>query len=321
MWNVDATIDDEGSGPVAERILDRWAHAPGSLRFFRSSANFIYRFQEQTEPRFLRFVADGDRRRDAIAAEMAIVHSLASAGLDVPAPIPSRQGLDIETVETEWGVFYAVVFTALTGAQLEVVELDAPGFYQWGAALGRLHATMSALPAAPGRPSWTDYLEFIRAYLPDDFAPARTEYDVLLSALTALPISPETYGLIHGDFELDNLIWREGSVGMLDFDDCAYLWYAADIAFALRDILDAGVDMRDERCGAFIEGYRSRRQLSDASLESIPLFSRLSRLFQYARMSRACDLADRVEHPQWLRDLQAKLRQRMADYRASLVAL
>jgi Ser/Thr protein kinase RdoA (MazF antagonist) len=321
MWNVDSTIDDDGRSPVAERILERWANVPGSLRFFRSSANFIYRFQDQRELRFLRFVADVDRRRDAIAAEMATVRSLANAGLDVSVPIPSRQGLDIETVETEWGIFYAAAFPALTGAQHELEELDASGFHRWGAALGKLHAAMSALPAAPERPSWTDHLDFIRAHLPDDFALAQTELHALSSALAALPTSPETYGLIHGDFELDNLLWREDSVGMLDFDDCAYLWYVADVAFALRDVLDAGADMRDERCGAFIQGYRSRRSLSDASLESIPLFSRLSRLLQYARMLRACDLVCGAEYPQWLSDLQAKLRQRMADYRASLAAL
>ena len=45
LWKVDATIDALGSSPVAERILGSWPHEAGSVRFFRSSANFLYVFQ------------------------------------------------------------------------------------------------------------------------------------------------------------------------------------------------------------------------------------------------------------------------------------
>ena len=52
--------------------------------------------------------------------------------------------------------------------------------------------------------------------------------------LGALPVDRDRYGLIHFDFELDNLYWRDQTIGMLDFDDCAHYWYAADIAFWLK---------------------------------------------------------------------------------------
>jgi len=46
----------------------------------------------------------------------------------------------------------------------------------------------------------------------------------------------DNFGLIHFDFELDNLCWEDALIQMLDFDDCAYHWYAADITYALRDL-------------------------------------------------------------------------------------
>ena len=44
MWAVDRTIDADGRSPIADEILAAWGHDPGTARFFRSSANFIYTF-------------------------------------------------------------------------------------------------------------------------------------------------------------------------------------------------------------------------------------------------------------------------------------
>ena len=308
MWRVDATIVDDGSSPVAERILEVWAYDPGSLHFFRSSANFTYRFQDQGKGRFLRFVDGSDRHRDMVEAELAIVQALAAAGLDVAAPVPSKLGHAVETVETTWGTFHAVVFPALDGQRYECDELSESGFQAWGVALGRLHAATSPLADVSGRPSWSDHLAFIRGYLPQDHPGLQSEFDDLASSLAALSISRETYGLIHGDFEQDNLVWQGNRIGILDFDDCAHMWYAADVAWALRDLLESGADMDDARARAFVEGYREQRPLNEESLSTVPLFLRLSRLHTYARLARTIDIDVKPEYAQWLLDLRGKLR-------------
>ena len=323
MWNVDATIDDEGSSPIAEQILAQWAYDRGSVRFFRSSANFIYRFRQQDEERFLRFAAASERSRELIDAEMELAQALAAAGVAVAPPLSSKSGSTVETVVTPWGAFHAVVFPALAGQQYECDEMDDSGFRRWGAALGNVHVAMSALassPDAPARPTWRDHLAFIRPELPSDSPDLLTEFDDIAASLAALPASADTYGLIHGDFELDNLVWQSSAVAALDFDDCAYHWYVGDVVFALRDVLDSGAGMDDGRCRAFVEGYREQRPLSEDSLSSAPLFFRLTRLLHYARMARSVDLTTRSEHPEWLIELKAKLLQRMADYRAYIEA-
>ena len=46
MRTVDSTVDTHGGSPIAEQILTSWDHEQGSVRFFRSSANFVYRFRQ-----------------------------------------------------------------------------------------------------------------------------------------------------------------------------------------------------------------------------------------------------------------------------------
>src|SRR2546430_7254258 len=70
----------------------------------------------------------------------------------------------------------------------------------------------------------------------------QAEFDHLTSFLSALTVTETNSGLIHGDFELDNLFWQDDTIALLDFDDCSYSWYVADVAFALRDLFATGVD-------------------------------------------------------------------------------
>lgn len=48
MWNVDRTVRADGSSPVAERVLERWPHDPGSVRFFRSTTKFALDLLDRT---------------------------------------------------------------------------------------------------------------------------------------------------------------------------------------------------------------------------------------------------------------------------------
>src|SRR4051794_20773884 len=270
FWAVHGTLSAaEEPGPLARQIAARWDHDPGTLRLFRSSANSVYCFDTEGQGRFLRFAAGSERPRRLIEAEVELLQWLLARGLDVAAPVPSAAGHLVETVEADAGSFHAAVFEALAGRQLQIADLDRDHFRAWGAALGRLHATTSECPAAvlERRPSWRDDLAQVRSCIPPRETAIWRECDDLVRAMEGLPSGPEYCGLIHGDFELDNLRWADngseagqsvgvdpgrgasgasgasGTPAMLDFDDSATHWYAADIAFALRDVFDAGVSL------------------------------------------------------------------------------
>src|SRR5437773_11828415 len=105
LYQIDRLIEESGTNPVAEQILKHWAYEPSSLRFFRSSANFVYVFHNQGQRYFLRFAASSERTRATIEAEMNILHWVAQRGLTVTLPLLSRNGNFVETVITDLGSF------------------------------------------------------------------------------------------------------------------------------------------------------------------------------------------------------------------------
>lgn len=102
--------------------------------------------------------------------------------------------------------------------------------------------------------------------------------DAARDDLTAIGICSEGYGLIHADFNLDNIILHDGRVTAIDFDDCGYGWHLFDLATI--SILFLQTDLSDTVQNAVVEGYRRERILSDESLRQMPLFY-LLRAFTY----------------------------------------
>lgn len=322
MVTVDSAVDAQGRFRIAERILEQWEHDPESVQFYRSSANFVYVFRKDGERCFLRFAESAERSEAEISAEMALLDWLARQGMTVTTPIASRSGRSVETVETDLGTFHAVVFAELHGAQMDIEELSAAQFEQWGATLGKLHGAMRRYqdPTAPARSAWRDRLTLALLAAPHGEPPVQAECEYLTAWLDALPVTATNYGLIHGDFELDNLFWRNGAVAVLDFDDCSYCWYVADVAFALRDLFEGGVDLNSPSLRAFIRGYTQHAALDEGLIAQLPTWMRLANLFAYAKLMRAMDLVADQDYPEWAASLQVKLETWVHNYKASLLS-
>lgn len=320
MLAVDRAVDRHGKSLVAEQILKQWEHDPGSVTFYRASANFIYLFRKGGKPFFLRFAAGSERTREAIEAEIDILKWVAARGIMVTLPVASNNDNFVETVVTDLGIFHGVVFGKLDGRQLEIEDLDYGQFWMWGVALGSLHSALNEYRGRgeTARSTWRDHLELIRTYLPQEQSSVWAEFEQVASSLQALPVSPDSYGLIHSDFELDNLYWQDGTIGIGDFDECSYAWYGMDIAFALRDLFRYHVDLNSRSFLAFVRGYRTEHGLHDELMSQLPLFLRMAKLLIYAGIVRSIDLPPRTEDPAWLQSLRVKLENWVDNYRASL---
>ena len=318
MKKVIETVDQEWKSPLAEKILERWGYDEGSVYYFRSSANFIFVFKKDGKRYFLRFNDSYERELNMIKSEIKILLYLGTKSLQVAEPVKSINDEYIEVIETESGIFYAVVFEALQGKQFEIDELEIEQFSNWGAALGQLHSALTDMPEEyyVGRKSWKDHLKFVEEALPKHEAPVKYELDKIKNWINTLPITKENFGLIHYDFELDNLRLEDDVVGMLDFDDCANYWFVADIAFALRDI--EGMDLKEVYFKKFIEGYSTQIDVNQLLLKDLPWFRRFHNIVLFAKLLRALDVPETVDDPDWLRTLRDKLVKRVNNYRDSL---
>ena len=259
------------------------------------------------------------RTREMIQAELDYLDHLAKAGVRVARSLPSLAGQFVESVDTTHGTFHAVVFEGLVGKQFELEELTPEMFTAWGKALGELHRAAQSYTAV-GRSTWRDLIEAA-----EEQPEVRQAAKQLHRELAQLPINnyqvKDNYGLTHFDFELDNLIWDGQRFGILDFDDCVWHWYAADIAFALGDLFDddaAKVDLSNPSFCAFIEGYRTAKPIADDELARIPLFLRLDNSLVFCKLRRAADAGDQDDDPNWLKELRQKLDRKMQRCLATL---
>ncbi len=304
---------DEGDvhSPVADLIASRWGENNAIVEHWRSSANFVFSVRTETGSRYyLRFNHSSERDIDTLASEIDYLHYLLGEGIRVAVPVKSSSGRFIETVSTELGDFHAIMFEAFPGKYRKLEEMDGEGMRGWGQALGSLHQAAQGF-GSTRRPTWKDHMALARRFLPVTDKAALSELGFIEAQLGAFGEEPGGFGLIHFDFELDNLLWQGDIPGIIDFDDCAYYWYEADVAFALRDLYDdraSKVDLIDDRLGAFIAGYRTQRTLTQAALERLPLFVRLHNLIMCAKLYRS--LGDGPERPEpgWTTELRGKLK-------------
>lgn len=226
----------------------------------------------------------------------------------------------VEVVETQIGIFYAVVFTGLEGKHYEVDDLNSNQFFKWGSSLGQLHDVFKNMPEnyTLNRPNWKDHLAFVHKTIPNHDKAVLKEWELINNWATQLNRTKDNFGMIHYDFELDNLSFKDDEIGILDFDDCSHYWFAADIAFALRDVFDTGVDLLNPSYQQFVEGYTSVTTINVELLQEIPLFIRMHRLVMFAKLLRSVDIEESEEIPDWLAGLRHKLVNHLSNYRLSL---
>jgi len=318
MQAVVATLNERWESPLADEILARWEHDEGSAKYLRASANFVFFFKQANQKYILRFNHASERQEAQIQAELDYVNYLADAGLRVAKPVRSAAGNFVETVATAQGIFFAVVFEGLAGEQPEFEALTPAHFTAWGKALGELHTAAQAY-LTPGRPTWQDHLTATANLLPAEEQAAQQTLASIREQLAQLAINEQNFGLIHYDFELDNLVWHEEAPGMIDFDDSAWYWFAADIAFALRDLFNdsaAQVDLQHPTFLHFMAGYQAARPIAASELALIPLFLRLHNLVLFAKLHRALTPVSPEGDLPWVPALRSKLATVMQEYRA-----
>ena len=268
----------------------------------------------------MRFNHASERTVEYLAAELAFIERLAGRGLRVARPLPSQAGNLVESAMTEIGLFHSVLFEFLPGQRRELDELDMQSIEAWGRALGQVHQVSQGLKIG-GRLDWSGQIDLLRQIVPKSERVVWREAAAVEELLVNLPTSSASYGLIHYDFEPDNLVWSEEGIGFFDLDDCAYDWYAMDISNALcSELFDDRIerfDLSDFRLQGFIKGYRSVRNINEQELRWMPLFLRLDNLTAFTRVYRSIADDPLENEPRWMVDLRLKLSQELDKLRAS----
>ena len=100
-------------------------------------------------------------------------------------------------------------------------------------------------------------------------------------------VNPESYGLLHGDCELDNLIWDGDSHRCWISTAPCTPPFIVDVAIALQEVWTPETPDRDDHVAWFCDGYREFRTLPSGFLESLPRVIKLLTASKIAQLLHA----------------------------------
>lgn len=304
---------------LAEMILRNWEYDEESIelfKYYRISSNAIYPFQAQGKTQLLRFSPKSEKNQNNILAELEFISYLKSKQYGVLETVGSKKGEELVEAHTPWGDYYASVFKRVSGKQMSNTELSDSIIFNYGKALGKLHQLSSEyVPVKNKRWSYSDVLNWMHSILiefPNENS-ALKEIKLLQDYFDTIPITKNNFGLIHYDFEYDNVFYDEESqsCNVIDFDDAMYHWYVMDIEQALESLQDCiPVEKFQQKKQCFIEGYCTEFELSDEMISLLPACRRFANLYGYVRILRSAKEKWENE-PEWLVSLREKLNKAM----------
>ncbi|MEK8130757.1 GNAT family N-acetyltransferase [Paenibacillus filicis] len=297
----------------AKQLIQCWDHDADTLKYWRASSNFVYTFEREGQRQFLRFIHAEDNTPENIQAELDFVLYLLDQGYPAAAPVRSIDGNWIETIQSERGPYYGVVFEQASGTYVPMDQMSEAHLESWGRSLASLHQLSEAYrPENTSRGSWTDAIAWIASVLdryPQETA-LRQQLGQVTEQLAALPVGSGYTGLIHYDFETDNIFYQEeeGRYCAIDFDDAMVHWFMMDVASAAADLLEQEGANAERSMQLFLDGYRSVKELDERCLRALPVFQRFEDLYRFARLLRSLEGFEELPAPpEWAVRLKHKL--------------
>lgn len=284
---------------VAEKALTAFDLPQGSiLHLLNLSENATYsvEFPGTGHRTILRVHRKDYHRADQIESELLWLDALRrDSDIIVPTVLPARDGRRVVTVQHDGADRHIVHFAMVPGAEPDEKSLTTTDFHTLGEITAALHDHSRSWERPPvfsrfawdwehslgGSPRWGRWR--------DATGVGESEADVLVRAewllqrrLADYGTGPDTFGLVHADLRLANLLVDDGTITVIDFDDCGFGWYFYDFGTAVSFFEDH--PSVPEWQDAWAAGYRTRRSLPAADEDMLASFVLLRRLLLLAWM-------------------------------------
>jgi len=260
-----------------DSALALWGLSDASCTFIAGRENRVYKVTQGSQSFALRFKRRGYHGHNDLVSELQWLAEMDRAGLNVPKPVPSRNGALLEEIDGQFVDLVTWLDGQPIGQTREPLDLDDPvaTFTQIGAEIARFHTACDVWDRprtftrcqwdADGllgeHPRWGRFWEN-----PTLDAPTRTMLQnfrgVARRDLDALNLDS---GLIHADLVRENVLLDGDRLHLIDFDDGGFGYRLFDVATAL--LKNRGEPNYPALRTGLINGYQSNRTLDMGPLD------------------------------------------------------
>lgn len=278
---IEKDVEPDFARQVISRIAARWGFAnPTFLRWFD---NMIYRVSHCNSVFYLRLTPVSRRTKDQVVSELDILRFLASRGFPAAQPVANLTGDFVAQCECpQLGLLNACAFTACPGLSFRQQSPTDLGifFHSVGSTMGRLHRELRGFvkPARYSRMAWNEERwDRFSEVIPTTEIEAWMLYEELSQWWDNMRTSRE-FGLIHGDFTVNNLHYDDGRISLFDFDCSCEHWYGYDLACFLHFFSRYPIEQRKLAYDQMLNGYAEERAVSKELLKQIPYCGKMKLL-------------------------------------------
>ncbi len=294
FYNLTPEQQSECYQRLAEFVLPEWGLQDAKLSMIKMRENAVFKVElADGGKQVLRIHRAGYHSDDALRSELQWIQALGKAGIETPQVIPTKSNQLFVAPDSKLAGHARQIdmFAWVDGEQLGSVEGGIVGevesltnnFRAIGELAARVHNQSSSWHVPDGfkRHAWdvdglTGEKPFWGRFWELD-ALSKTQRDLIVRVrdrvreeLIAYAETSENYSMIHADMVPENVLVDGEHTRLIDFDDAGFGWHLFEIATSLY--FYSGSDSFDAVRNACIEGYRTKRPLTDEDLSYLPLF-------------------------------------------------
>ena len=296
--------------PVPKPLAKTFGTKAAHLSYFgggkEESDGIVYAYPFEDTRRLLKILAIPieDQRTGLLCLNerLKFVRFLGENGAHIVFPQFSPQGNLYESSVLKNHLWVGYSMELVPGKTKQEKSWDPEFFKNWGQTIGKLHNLAQQYPSwqatvdpETGKEllTWHEEWESFHNWIQDD--EVKLKWVEIKQRLKALPITRESFGFIHNDPHIWNLLVDGKRITVLDFDVANHHWFINDIAIACQNILiflsggmNGPVYNQDKLLkflDFFLDGYSRENRLTPEWLDQLDLFISYRRILLFTVMN------------------------------------
>lgn len=269
-----------------------------SVEVLAKCKNTVYKAYGSDGLFVLRLTEERHRSAEQIKSELDFQKYLFDNGAAVSKPLQTTAGENCLLLETKHSRHLVSAFSYIDAKNWDERSDSEETFHLAGKALGKIHfLSKNYQPISVcNRRMWSKQQELLKA--PSVFQNYSSvlydQFENFMLQMNQAERNPDNFGLTHGDYLSANyLVGSDNRITVIDFDDCEYSWFAADLAIYLRCHLFWTEKPEDLPLKAkeaetlhyqFLSGYSTENKISNEMVTGLEKYIRIRDFIELAQL-------------------------------------